>query len=227
MGCRRSPGPEVKLPRSAVQVAAGKTHACALLDDGSVHCWGENTFGQLGSRRSERCPGPRTVKNSCLDHAVAVEQLGGKAREIRAGNHFTCALLESGEVRCWGIGLLGQLGTAEAGLCVEPITEKRNIACSPRPLKIEGLPRRARSIAVGEAHACALLENNEAWCWGGNLYGELGDETVKSRPTPAPVKYLGPNVEQLSVSLRRSCALVTGNRVFCWPQPRLPGASGH
>ncbi|MCS6858517.1 MAG: hypothetical protein NZM37_12445 [Sandaracinaceae bacterium] len=85
----------------AQAIAAGYAHTCALLRSGQVWCWGWNNEGQLGnevSRSDMRSPTP-----------VSVMGLSG-VQAISAGGAHTCALLTSGEVRCWGANGDGQLG---------------------------------------------------------------------------------------------------------------------
>src|SRR3989475_8829922 len=83
---------------TATAVTAGGFHTCALLQDGTVRCWGQNTFGQLGNGSILNSFTPVTV--SGITTAVAVS----------AGGWHTCALLHDGTVRCWGRNEDGQLG---------------------------------------------------------------------------------------------------------------------
>jgi alpha-tubulin suppressor-like RCC1 family protein len=71
---------------------------CALLNDGTARCWGNNYYGQLGD-------GTRTDRHT----PEAVSGLAG-AVAIAAGDYHTCALLNDGTVRCWGPNSSGQLG---------------------------------------------------------------------------------------------------------------------
>jgi len=92
------------LPRHAVRVACGGAHTCALLDDGTVHCWGQNDFGQLGAEHTNDLmdePGESPSDVNLSEPAVA----------LTAGQTHTCALLASQQVVCWGRGLNGRLGT--------------------------------------------------------------------------------------------------------------------
>ncbi len=95
-------------------VAPGGKHTCALLDTGRVRCWGANEFGVLGPGSPERV---------LARDAVEIE-VGGHVVEIAAGAFFTCAVLDTGRVRCWGINADGQLGYGTA----ENVGEKRSPA---------------------------------------------------------------------------------------------------
>ena len=88
-----------RIGRTAVDISAGGDPTCAVLDDGSVACWGANTYGQLGDGTTTSRTSP-TQTLTLPRPAIAVE----------AGMHFTCALLDDGSIACWGRNHYGQLG---------------------------------------------------------------------------------------------------------------------
>ncbi len=89
--------------RTARAIVAGDFHTCALLDDGSVRCWGFGANGRLGYGSSANVLSPAT--------APAVDLGAGRtATAITAGASHTCAILDNGAVRCWGNGVSGRLG---------------------------------------------------------------------------------------------------------------------
>jgi alpha-tubulin suppressor-like RCC1 family protein len=92
--------------RTAVAIAAGDDHTCALLDNGTVRCWGSNSDGQLGY------PNTGNIGDDESPAAAGPVNLGAgrTAVAIAAGALHTCALLDNGTVRCWGNGDAGQLG---------------------------------------------------------------------------------------------------------------------
>ena len=84
----------------AKAVAAGYEHTCAVLDDGTLQCWGSNVYGELGNGSTTSSSLP--VTGSDINNAIAVA----------AGGNFTCALLAGGTVQCWGLNDAGQLGNS-------------------------------------------------------------------------------------------------------------------
>jgi alpha-tubulin suppressor-like RCC1 family protein len=95
---------DVPLGGRAIRLATGGSHTCALLDDGGVRCWGANTNGQLGYGTTADIGDDQTPAD------VGDVPLGGRAVDIIAGGQHTCAQLESGALRCWGLNNNGQLG---------------------------------------------------------------------------------------------------------------------
>ncbi len=121
-------------------ITTGGMHACALLSNGKVKCWGSNSSGQLGD-------------GTFTSHSTPIEVPGlENVTAISAGGEFTCALLSDGGVKCFGDNFYGQLG--------DGTNEKR---LTPAP--VSGLSD-AVSIAAGDEHACALTSANKARCWG-------------------------------------------------------------
>lgn len=153
-------------------IARGTDHACAILTDGSVRCWGGNAAGQLGD-------GTTTARS------LAVPVAGiGNAIDVAAGDAFSCALVEAvagdglGGVRCWGRGTSGQLGDG-AG------------ASASTPVAVAAVTTATQLTARG-AHACALLARNGGIaCWGDGSSGQLGQGLLSGSTTPVAVARIG------------------------------------
>lgn len=179
------------LTSAARALAAGSEHTCALAADGGMRCWGANLFGQLGDGSQQNRATP-----------VAVSGLSGRARAIVAGDNHTCALMEGGDVLCWGQNQSGQLGN--------------NSTDSARtPERVLNLSRDVQSLAAGGQHTCALTAAGGVLCWGSNRYGQLGDGTTTDRLVPSSVPGLTGSVRAVAAGASHTCALVT-NGVRCW-----------
>ena len=93
------------------QISVGDTHACALLEGGSVACWGNNTSRQIGIETDSTDP---------VLSPTQVEGLSGEVVSIDAGYQDTCAVLTDGSVQCWGAGVnSGNMPRAVDGVTFE------------------------------------------------------------------------------------------------------------
>ena len=137
----------------ASEVAAGGTHTCVLLTNGTVTCFGYNDMGQLG-----QTPTQPASSNS----TPTVVTLAATATHVSVGKQFTCALLSTAAVRCFGDNASGQLGSGSSG-------SARNT-----PNEVTELTGTVVDVVAGAAHACAVMSTGEVRCWGFNDSGQLG-----------------------------------------------------
>ncbi|WP_394830909.1 hypothetical protein LVJ94_30820 [Pendulispora rubella] len=159
----------------AVEVAAGGFTTCARMRTGEVRCLGRNAFGLLGR-------GPSDDTNSKEAAAVLLPTDKTAATQIVMSINHACALLVDGSVWCWGKNFWGGLGSGQSnGATVDPPQ-------SGTPLRVEGLPLPATSIAVGLGFTCALLSDRTVMCWGRNEDGNLGQGTLDTAPHLTPVR---------------------------------------
>lgn len=185
--------PVKSLAGRAVEVAVGSAHSCALLEDGTIQCWGQNNYGELGDGTKEETELPVTVVG-----------LSGVSM-ISAGGYKTCAVLKSsGEVRCWGSNHRGQLGNGS----------KTSPQISTTPLEVVGLDDIER-IDVGVVATCAVRKGGKAFCWGDNRQGTLGNGETTDSAVPTPVTNIETAVD-ISVGELHSCAVVADGGTWCW-----------
>jgi hypothetical protein len=150
------------------RIAGGGRHACALLADDTVRCWGINTFGQLGLGDDlSRLPADAPPEGLEAAHLAPEPVL-----DIALGSNSTCALFATGAMKCWGLNATGQLGLGD--------TANRGDA----PGEMESLPyielaAPVQQIAASNNHTCALLTDSTMQCWGRNATGELGVGTTR------------------------------------------------
>lgn len=190
-----------------VQIAAGGYHTCALLDTGGVHCWGRGLEGQLGYGNTENIGDNEAPANA------GNVPLGGVAKQITAGHDYTCALLNTGNVRCWGYGAYGQLGYGNTNNTGEDqLPESAGNALVGDIVK---------QIGAGYAHTCALLVTGNVRCWGNGNSGRLGygnTENVGDNEIPASAGNVpvGGTVVQITAGGAHTCALLDTGHVRCW-----------
>ncbi|KAG8468551.1 hypothetical protein KFE25_013634 [Diacronema lutheri] len=205
--------------RTAVEIAAGGTHTCALLDDGSAKCWGDNSFGQLGQGNTfARGDGVNEMGD---DLAPVLLGTGRTAVEIVAGESHNCALLDDGSAKCWGNNFLGRLGQGDALDRGDGVNEMGDDLA---PILL-GTNRTAVKITAGASHNCALLDDGSAKCWGSNGKGRLGQGDVLARGDAAnemgddlaPI-LLGTNrtAVKITAGASHTCALLDNGSVKCW-----------
>ena len=181
------------------RVTAGRLHSCGWEQDGAVYCWGYNSHGQLGS------PGGSVV---CGDGAPCefkpVPVAGDLAfRVLAAGDRHTCGIATDGAAWCWGGNEVGQLGRGTAGTAV-----------FPTPQAVTG-GHAFTAVATGEAHSCALTAAGQAYCWGDNDQGQLGDGTSTDRSEPVAVD-TDLRFVQIAAGNRHTCGLRETGTVYCW-----------
>jgi len=179
-----------------LEITAGIGHTCALSTRGSVSCWGINGRGELGLGTNEPALSPTLVAS-----------LGESVTHIAAGGSHTCALSDTGHVRCWGVNDQFQLG---AGVAAETST----------PVLVADLANGIRDVSAGAGHTCVAVATGEIHCWGGNAHGELGIGTASSTPVAKPQRVLGLPEPMMMVrsGFAHTCAVSAAGEVLCWGQ---------
>ena len=174
----------------AVAVAtASSNSACAVMNDGTVKCWGNGQQYQMGNNSVANAPTPVQVSN--INDATA----------ITSGDYFYCALVTAGGVKCWGNNSYGQLGD---GTTTSPRT----------PVTVSGLTG-ATSIVAGLRSVCAVMSDTTVKCWGWNYHGIFGNGTTTDSLVPVSVPNLT-GVTSLALGGTHICALMSDTTVKCW-----------
>lgn len=202
------PSVDLGTGKTATAVSAGDFHTCALLNDGSVKCWGRNHAGCLGlGDEEERGDEPGEMGDNLPSVDLGV---GKTATSITAGSTHTCALLNDNSVKCWGHATFGALGAvANYGLGDEPGEMGDNLP----PVSL-GASKSAVAISAGNLHTCAILNDGNVKCWGYNAGGQLGlGDTVSRGDDPGE---MGDNLPPVSLgSGKTAVALAAGNNYTC------------
>jgi alpha-tubulin suppressor-like RCC1 family protein len=209
--------PTLAVLTGVTSVVTGGSHACALATDTTVWCWGANGNGELGDNTTtDRSYGVHVQKD---DSDTSNDNPLTGVVALAAGTSYTCALLNTGEVRCWGADSEGQLGDGGG-------------SDSSKPVGVSGIDgsdndHAAQAITAGDNHACAVLDNGALVCWGDNGDGQLGDGSTSGSATPTQVANMGPTdssvpaqflpiIRSISASRNNTCAVLVDTSVYCW-----------
>jgi alpha-tubulin suppressor-like RCC1 family protein len=177
-------------------ISAGFHSSCAVKADGTLVCWGDNEYGQLGNGTLTPSPSP-----------VAVWGLSGVV-SVASGQLFSCAATSSGEAYCWGQG--GSLGNGQS--------EQVSV-----PVEVVG-PSDVAEVVAGDFYACARTSSGEVWCWGSNPFGELGNGNFGGHNLdPNKVNVIGTSTPLSGVVAiaaaghgGHTCVVKADGTVWCW-----------
>lgn len=174
------------------QISAGFSHACAIVADNRVKCWGMNSFGQLGNNSQTDSPTPVFVSNL------------GNVKQISVSAHraLSCALIESGDVYCWGSNRRNSfMGDATIAYALVPV--------APNITGLIGV----KHIETSGSYICFINQQDEVQCWGENANGQLGNGSVLSSLSQVITTNLS-DVKQISLSDHGCAITLTGTK--CW-----------
>jgi hypothetical protein len=219
--------PEAVVVADAKPLVGGCSHFCALnAADGAVYCWGYGGFGQLGTGAASDVGDAAGEMGASL--AAVNIGAGRRATQLAAGCHHSCAVLDDGAVKCWGLNDKGQLGVGDA------LNRGDGGAGGAIAAVDLGTGRKAIQITAGNKFTCALLDNRQLKCWGENDKGQCGQGS--SAPIGDGANELGDFLKPIALfaadspnkilrvysSTDYSCAVVTTNAagtetgVKCW-----------
>ncbi len=173
-----------------VAISAGNDHACAVLSDATIACWGRNNSGQLGS-------------NGADTHVARIVDGINNAVSVSAGEGYTCAVLSNRDIACWGTNTVGQLGNGSS-------------TNSTTPTNVIGLGGDAISVSSGRYLTCAVVSSGQVQCWGDNGSGELGRGVNPKTTTPTEVTAIPSGISKIAGGRTHTCATFANGQFRCW-----------
>lgn len=194
--------PEEKLA-NVIKVSIGEDHICALIKDGKINCWGKNTIGQLGNG---------TTTNSNIPVEVSAGE-GESYVDVAAGKEFTCGILSSGSLKCWGKNNYGQLGNG-------------GVVSSNVPVSVPN-SNGVKFISAGFNHSCAIFQGGVLKCWGKNSFGQIGSRqndvvviegelNVEAAPLLTEIEGNFSGIKSASIGEDHTCFVSSSEDVKCF-----------
>jgi alpha-tubulin suppressor-like RCC1 family protein len=198
---------DVNVGGQVAQVVAGRDHSCALLTTGKVRCWGRGTWAPTGYGHT------KSIGDDETPATAGDVNVGGTVTQLAAGWYHTCALLDTGKVRCWGFGGFGQLGYGN--------TDNIGDDEAPATAGDVDVGGQVKQITAGTFHTCALLTTGKVRCWGRGSRGQLGLRLTcnvgdDEKPSSVDELRLGGEVVEVSAGSYHTCALMSSGQVRCW-----------
>ncbi len=172
------------------QIVTGQTVSCGLDQDGKAYCWGANGSGEVGMGGF----GPKLAPTAVADNH--------EFTQLVAGFDFVCGLDTAGSAWCWGNNTSGELGI---GVAADFATKPNQVAGG----------QAFTALTAGGSHACGLTMGGQAWCWGYNLFGQLGDGSTASSGVPVLVTG-GLTFASLGAGSYHTCGVPTTGVAHCW-----------
>jgi alpha-tubulin suppressor-like RCC1 family protein len=181
-------------PSPFVGLSVGDNHTCAVTQDAKIYCWGFNDRGQLGNGSTTNASAPVAVSSTSL------------WKQVSAGGLITCGVTTAGGVFCWGDNKWGAIGNGTTSST--PVTTPTSVSL-PAGTSFE-------MVTAGFNSACAVSTGGQAYCWGANTSGKLGNNSTTDSPTPVPVS--GNQTWKLIRAGRNDtvCGVNAQGRPYCW-----------
>lgn len=189
---KRTPVSILGALKTFCKIATGQLFTTAIDKNGRVWGWGGNTNGQLGD-------------NTIVSKRTPVSILGAVKTfcQISTGDAFTLAIDKNGRVWGWGLNNQGQLGDNSTFSRLTPVS-------------ILGANKTFCKIFAGFTSSAGIDKNGTVWCWGGNTYGQLGDNSKTSRRTPVRISGSNKTFCDIALSNTNGIGIDKNGKIWVW-----------
>jgi alpha-tubulin suppressor-like RCC1 family protein len=197
-GNQQSPVQESTSATNWASVDAGSEFTCAIKTTGTLWCWGDDTWGQIGNGATTG------TQVSPVQEVTAATNWA----TVATGSDHTCSRKTTGAIYCWGRGFEGQIGDAGNSNRDTPVQESTAAT-------------NWASVTAGNFHTCAVKTTGTLWCWGNDDTGELGDgapagdQNVPVQESSTATNWASVSAGGMSTS-NHTCAHKTDGTLWCW-----------
>lgn len=200
---------DVSIGGDVLRLAVGDDHDCAVLGgaSGVLRCWGRGHLGRLGYGNVN------DIGDDELPSSAGDVMVGKSVLDVASGADHTCAVVGSGEIRCWGFGAYGKLGYGNT----------KNVGDDETPASVGDVDvgGSVSQLSLGDEHTCALLTSGAVRCWGRGSYGQLGygnpnDIGDDEAPATAGDVDVGGAVAEIVSGYAHNCVRRVDGAVRCW-----------
>lgn len=208
--------------RTVRQFSLTYSHACSILDNGRIKCWGDNRNGRLGIGDTEFRGDDDNEMGDNLPYVdLGTDDSGTpwKAKAIAAGYATSCAILSNDQVKCWGRNNNGQLGIGDTadrgdGLATDNTSPEDDMG-NNLPFIDLGEGRSAKSIHPYYQRTCAILDDNSLKCWGQAGYNGPFGNGLSGTQAPQTIDTGEHGVLSVGMNEYNTCVLLTNNELKC------------
>lgn len=183
-----------------IEVSGGDS-ICGIDNKGVPYCWGTNYSGQLGNG---------TTASSTIPLAVILPYDINFFTSMSIGDSSACGIAVGGTSYCWGSNFTGELGVGKT-------PDSLLYPSSNYPVSNSSIITFS-SISVGGSFACGVATDGQSYCWGYNLYGELGNGTTENvlQPTLITLPYDVTSFKSISAGAASACGIANTGKAYCW-----------
>jgi hypothetical protein len=210
------------------EIQGGDSHTCAVSNGYNLYCWGSDFYGQLGNGATtgnQDAP-VRVLKGAAVPTDTDNTYLTN-IKEVSVGTHHTCALSNEDNLYCWGLDDRGQLGNGvTTGNQDTPVRVVKGAAASTDTDST--YLTNIKEVSAGGFYTCAVSNTHNLYCWGSEIYGELGNGGVTGNQN-APVRVVKgdaefsdtdgtnlTNIKEVSAQKNHTCAISNTENLYCW-----------
>jgi alpha-tubulin suppressor-like RCC1 family protein len=219
---------------TAKSIACSEEHACALLSDDTIKCWGRSMYGRLGNGDGNDDIGDDDGEIADMDPVdLGTDDFGTNltAKSVSAYDGHTCAVLSDDTIKCWGFNNNGQLGQGNTVNIGDGAGEMGDVLVAvDLGTDKDDNKLTAKSVSAGDRHTCAVLSDDTIKCWGYNNNGQLGQGNTDNIGDGAGemgdflvavdlgTDDFGTNLTAKSVSAgyQYTCAVLSDDTIKCW-----------